>query len=421
MEDKVKFGREYLPISIPAYYSVDTMLPREIESLAGEAELVRMALDNPIGTGRLCDVIDADDKVCILTNDITRLTRSQIYIPILVDELNRCGVSDDRITILFANGMHSGMSEEEMISLITEDIYRRVNVYQHNCKSDEFVLIGTTSYGHEVRVNKIAMDADKLILTGGVLVHHMAGFGGGRKDIIPGCASKETILANHQMVVEPNAQAGVIEGNPVHEDLMEACAFTNPAFMFNVLCDNHGKICDAVAGHWEKAYYQGVEKAKKLYLYPIEHKYDVVIASAGGFPKDIDLRQSKKGFYNASRAVAPGGTVICIAECSEGCSKEMDDPFEEWLDRFRDHESVRNELLREVNMGGLNCYKVRECQRVSRLVLITSLDQKRMADIDVECYPKEELNEIIERILGEYENPSVLYMPHAGLTLPASN
>lgn len=419
MKDKIKYGNEQLEIEIPDSVHVTVMLPKEHEEkTVTEEQIVLDALKHPIGSGPLGDEVKKGDRVCILTNDITRLTRSHIYIPILVNELNNIGIPDEDITILFANGMHSGMSEEQMISLITEDVYRRVKVCQHDCVNSPCELVGTTSYGHEVWANQIAMAAHKLILTGGILVHHMAGFGGGRKDIIPGCARKDTILNNHKMVVDPNAQAGVLEHNPVHLDFMEACAFTKPAFLLNVLCDDHGKIYEAVAGHWRDAYTHGTDMARELYLYPIKERPDVVIASCGGFPKDIDLRQSKKGFYNASRAVKEGGTVICLAECREGCSKEMDDPFEEWLDRFRNLESVKEEIGRNVNMGGLNCYKVREVQSHCRLILITSLDRKRMEQVGVECYPKEELNQVIRTILDGYEAPKVLYMPQAGLTLP---
>ena len=117
-------------------------------------------------------------------------------------------------------------------------------------------------------------------------------------------------------------------------------------------------------------------------------------------------------------AVKKGGVIICLAECPEGCSKEMDDPFEEWLGRYPDKDSVVAELKRKVNMGGLNCYKVRECQAHCRLILITALDQKRMAEVNVECYPKEQLNEVIRTVLAEYDHPKVLYMPQATLTLP---
>lgn len=199
---------------------------------------------------------------------------------------------------------------------------------------------------------------------------------------------------------------------------MEACAFTHPAYLLNVICDDHGMIYQAVAGHWREAYLHGAELAKDFYLYPLPERPDIVIASCGGFPKDIDLRQSKKGFYNASRAVKKGGVIICLAECPGGCSKEMDDPFEEWLGRYPDKDSVVAELKRKVNMGGLNCYKVRECQAHCRLILITALDQKRMAEVNVECYPKEQLNEVIRTVLAEYDHPKVLYMPQAALTLP---
>lgn len=419
MKDQVKYGKELLELEIPDGVDLTVMRPREeAAAVLSEEAVVRAALLHPVGSGHLNQEIRPGDSVCILTNDITRLTRSHIYIPILVEELNRIGVPDQDITLLFANGMHSAMTEEQMVSLITEDIYRRVRVVQHDCVHSPCVLVGTTSYGHDVWANKIALESDKLILTGGILVHHMAGFGGGRKDIIPGCARKDTILQNHQMVVHPNAQAGVLEGNPVHEDFMEACAFTYPAFLLNVICDDHGHIREAVAGHWRDAYLHGVEKAKTRYLYPLKDRPDVVVASCGGFPKDMDLRQSKKGFYNAARAVREGGTVICLAQCTEGCSKEMDDPFEEWLSRFPDLISVKAELERNVNMGGLNCYKVREVQSHCRLILITDLSRDRMARVGVECQPKEALNQVVREVLADYKRPKVLYMPQAGLTLP---
>ena len=309
MKDKVKYGHELLDIEIPEGTDLSILLPKQHPTGVRSEEIVEDALAHPIGARLLAEEIHAGDTVCILTNDITRLTRSHIYIPILVRELNKAGVPDGDITILFANGMHSAMTEEQMCSLITEDIYRRVTVVQHDCEESPCQLVGTTSYGHEVWANKIAMAADKLILTGGILVHHMAGFGGGRKDIIPGCARKDTILSNHKMVIDPNAQAGVLENNPVHLDFMEACAFTHPAYLLNVICDDHGMIYQAVAGHWREAYLHGAELAKDFYLYPIPERPDIVIASCGGFPKDIDLRQSKKGFYNASRAVKKGGVM----------------------------------------------------------------------------------------------------------------
>ena len=128
-------------------------------------------------------------KVCLLVNDITRLTKSDLFVPALVDELNACGIPDSDITVLFANGMHEQMSEADMRRIISDAAYERVNIVQHDCLNAEFVYVGTTTRGTEVRVNKVAYDADFLILTGGIVPHHIAGFGGGRKDIIPGCAN----------------------------------------------------------------------------------------------------------------------------------------------------------------------------------------------------------------------------------------
>ena len=175
-------------------------------------------------------------------NDITRLTKSEVFVPIIIEELNRAGIPDKDITILFANGLHKAMTEGEMQRIIGEEIYGRVNIVQHDGVNGDFTLVGTTSRGNKVYINKVVTDADRVILTGGIILHHLAGYGGGRKNIIPGVAHQETIFFNHRMMVDPRAEAGNIEGNPIHEDVMEACGLVEPDFLFNVILDHQGKL-----------------------------------------------------------------------------------------------------------------------------------------------------------------------------------
>ena len=419
MIQDIKYGGQHVQVEIPDRLSPDVILPRHQKSSElSSAEIIRAALDHPIGADTLKNSVKPGSKVCLLVNDITRLTKSDLFVPALVDELNACGIPDSDITVLFANGMHEQMSEADMRRIISDAAYERVNIVQHDCLNAEFVYVGTTTRGTEVRVNKVAYDADFLILTGGIVPHHIAGFGGGRKDIIPGCAKRETIVNNHKMVIDPRAFAGNIVDNPMHLDLMEACAFVNPSYLFNVILDERGEIYEAVAGHWREAYMEGVRIAKGLYVYPIEKEYDVAIVSCGGAPKDIDLRQSKKGFINSSNAVKQGGTIICFAACPEGVTKEARlDNFSEVLFKHDDIEPIKEIIRNDFTIGALNAFKVRNTQKKARLILITDIPKEEMNTLRIEAYPVSEAQSVIDSVLAE-GNPSVIVIPQAGLTLP---
>lgn len=416
---KLKYNRRKLDINVPEEDVLKVIEPNKyVPEFPTDKEIVLNALHNPIDSPKLEDLFTAGEKVCLMVNDITRLTKSEVFIPILVDELNKTGIKYEDITILYANGLHKEMNEEEMKILVGEDVYNRVNTVQHDGVNAEFEFVGRTTKGNDVYVNKVVMEADKLILTGGIIMHHLAGYGGGRKNIIPGCAKKSTIFYNHRMMVDPKAEAGNTDHNPIHEDLMEACSFVNPDFLFNVILDHEGNIAGAVSGHWRTAHEKGCRIADKLYKVYIDEKADLVIASSGGFPKDIDLRQSKKGYYNAARAVKPGGVIICLAACSEDISREGD-PFESWLEKYSTLEEVREALIKDFDIGGLNAYRTREVQNTARLILITDLDTGRLNEIKMEAYTANKVQEVVDMVRSELGgHPSIIIMPQAGLTLP---
>jgi len=415
----LKYDRVKLEVDLPSEDIISIIEPNEYSpKYSNDKDIVSDALSNPIGTPLLSEIVKRDDKVCLMVNDITRLTKSEIFVPIIIEELNKSGIPDENITILFANGLHKKMDEEEIQFIIGKRIYERIKTAQNDGINGDFDFVGTTSRGNEVYVNKIALEADKLILTGGIIMHHLAGYGGGRKNIIPGCARRDTIFFNHKLMVDPNSEAGNMDNNPLHFDLMEACSFVNPDFIFNVIIDHDGKIAAAVSGDWKEAHQVGCMIADQLYKVNIEEKADIVIASGGGFPKDIDLRQSKKGYYNAARAVKPGGVIISLSACSEGISREGD-PFEYWLEKYETLEEIRDAIIADFDIGGMNAYRTREVQRIARLIMITDLDTDRLNEIKLEAYSPDQLQNVIDMIREEKGgNPSIIVMPQAGLTLP---
>lgn len=415
----LNYDRRILEVDIPSEDIINIIEPNNYKpKFLNEKDIVLNALSNPIDSPLIEELFIKGEEVCIMVNDVTRLTKSEVFIPLLIEELNKVGIRDKDITILFANGLHREMTKEEMITIIGSDIYNRVNITQHNGINADFEFVGRTSLGNDVYVNKIVLEANKLILTGGIIMHHLAGYGGGRKNIIPGCAKQSTIYFNHKLMVDPRVTAGRTEDNPLHKDLMEASEFINPDFLLNVILDHEGKIAGAVAGNWKTAHEEGCKIADELYKVQIEEQADLVIASAGGFPKDIDLRQSKKSYYNAAHAVKPGGVMICFVACAEGISREGD-PFELWLEKYDTFNEVKEALIENFNLGGLNAFRTREIQDNLRLILITDLDTKKLNSLKIEAYPPEQAQKIINKVREELGgNPKIILMPHAGLTLP---
>ena len=287
---------------------------------------------NPIGTPPLRKILHPGERVAVLVNDITRLVYSEVFLPILIDEMNACGIPDRDIFIVFALGLHRQQSAEEQRRIVGEEVARRIALYDHDCRHREnLVALGRTSRGNEVWINRRVYEADRVILTGEIIYHQIAGYSGGRKSLVPGVAGAETTTFNHQLILDPNCRPGILEGNPAHEDLMEACRMFEPDFLLNVVLSPSGGWVRVVAGHYDLAHRAGCETVDQMCRIPIDQPYDMVLASAGGFPLDIDLRQAHKGMENAARALRPGGVLVYFAECREGTGSAA---IEEWVEKF---------------------------------------------------------------------------------------
>ena len=335
-------------------------------------EHIEYALDHPIGAGPLSEAVHPGDKVCIVISDTTRRWQQpSTYLPILVERLNQAGIPDKDILILCATGTHRQQTEKEHISLVGEDLYRRIQFRDHNCDDKEHLTyMGTTSRGTPVWLNSYAMACDKIILTGGVVYHFLAGFGGGRKSIVPGIAGRETINTNHNNALNKGLGSGsnpkacngnMTDSNPFHSDLMECAAFAKPAYLLNVIVDDNYQIVGAFAGDWREAHAAAAKVVEQLDGVPIPRRTPLVIASAGGYPKDINLYQTSKTLSNALAAVAPGGTMILLSQCREGfgdpdCEAQICD-----FDTMEDREKIPARPLLHRRLRGIPlCRELRD-------------------------------------------------------------
>jgi lactate racemase len=322
---KMKLGNGYVDVSVPEENLLG-IIQKEVPPPAPEEEVIQEALALPIGTPRLREIVKPGETVCIVVSDITRAyQRMWIYLPFIVKELNDAGIKDGDIRFLSAIGYHRAHTAEEHAKMLGPDLNRRFKMTDHDCLDKEsLVNLGATSRGTPITINKIAANADRLVLTGCCTYHPWVGWGGGKKSLLPGIAAFESIQNNHPLTMDetgrqrPEVRSGNIKNNPMHLDMLEFGLKVNPSFIFNVIMGHDGKIARAVCGDLVAAHEAGSRIVDDLYAVPINELADITISSQGGYPKDIDVCQTGKGIYHTQEATKPGGTIIILSDCSEG-------------------------------------------------------------------------------------------------------
>jgi lactate racemase len=323
---KMKLGTGYVDVSVPEENFLGMLVNEVPPSRMTEDEVVLDALAHPLGTPQLRDIVKPGNTVCIVISDVTRAwQRMSVYLPHIVKELNDAGIKDKDIRFLSALGYHRKHTPEEHVKLLGPELLKRFQITDHDClDKDNLVRKGTTSRGTPVIINRIAAEADRLVLTGCCTYHPWVGYGGGKKSILPGISSIESIQKNHLMTMDeqgrqrPEVASGNIKDNPIHLDMLEVASIVKPDFMFNVIMGHDGKIARAVCGDCIAAHDVGRNIVDELYEVPIKELADITISSQGGYPKDIDVCQTGKGIYHTQGATKPGGTMIILSDCTEG-------------------------------------------------------------------------------------------------------
>jgi nickel-dependent lactate racemase len=400
------FGEGFLPVEAEA----DWIAPRRVQPVEDEQGAVRAALRRPIGCNPLSEIVRPGERVVILVNDITRLTRTSLMLPPIVETLNARGIPDSSILIVFALGIHRRQTPEERERILGPSLYRRLRSVDHDASdSAGLVELGTTSSGNVVEINRAVWEADRIILTGEIVPHLIAGYSGGRKSVVPGVAGAGTTTCNHKMIFDPRCRAGVLEGNPAHEDLMEACRLVDPDFLVNVVLSPEGKLIRVVAGHWELAHREGCRTVEELTSTRIRHPYDLVIASAGGYPLDIDLRQAHKPLDSAVKALRPGGSILFYAECAGGAGHPL---FEDYVNRYQDHLAMERALRERFVVGGHKAYWVARLGAEYDVHLVSRLDPAFVERCHFHPAAPEDHNEKLRELLAT--RPRTAVIPHAG-------
>lgn len=294
--------------------SIEEYIPED-----GGKALVKKALKNPVGSKSLSELSRRKNNIVIIASDHTRPVPSKIIIPQMLKQIREGNPSAD-ITILVATGCHRATTKQELINKFGEEIVATEKIYIHDCdEKEKLVNIGTLPSGGQCEINKIALDADLVVAEGFIEPHFFAGFSGGRKSVLPGIAGRTTVLANHcsEFIAHENARTGILEGNPIHNDMIWAAKKAKLAFIVNVVLNSKKEPIFAVAGDLEQAHKKGVDFISSLCAVKASEA-DIVISTNGGYPLDQNVYQAVKGMTAAEATVKEGGVIIMLARSDDG-------------------------------------------------------------------------------------------------------
>ena len=377
---------------------------------------IGLALDDPIASPPIDELVSGDDTVLIVVSDATRATASAQVVNLLTRRLVQAGVSPANMAVIFATGIHRPVTEKEKAELLTPFIVQRLRILTHDAYDpSKLRTYGQTESGVTVELNSALEEFSRVILTGGVTFHYFAGFTGGRKSICPGLASARTIEATHMLALDFESggrklgvRTGALDGNAVHEECERVASLVAPAFSINTIVNEEKQAVGLYAGDWRLAHRAACDYYLDHFSVPIPAKRDMVIASSGGFPHDINMIQAHKALDMAALACNDGGTIVLLAECSDGLGRP---DFLKWFDET-DSRALAARLVNGYEVNGQTAWALLTKAERFRVCLVSELppdDVRRMRMVPVRT---------IEEALEPAGNRAGFIMPRGAAVLP---
>ena len=313
------YGKEKLSCALPDSARILTSRLGSYVPEASQEQLIEKAMAAPMGSAPLEELARGKEKVVIICSDHTRPVPSKLILPPMLSAIRR-GNPQAEINLLIATGCHRGTTKEELLDKFGPEICQKEHIVIHDCgQQDMLTEVGTLPSGSKLELNKLAVEADLLLAEGFIEPHFFAGFSGGRKSVLPGIASRTSVLGNHcsEFIAHPRARTGLLEGNPIHEDMLWAAKRAKLRYIVNVVLNEEKQVIHAVAGDPEQAHAAGC--AFLLSLCQAKPKMaDIVITTNGGYPLDQNIYQAVKGMTAAEATVNPGGVIIMLAKSNDG-------------------------------------------------------------------------------------------------------
>ena len=418
-EYRFRYGDGEVVIPLDEGQVLGELHGNHVPAAASIPDTLRAALENPIGLPPLRQWTKPGERVALVISDMSRFwMRQDKVIPPLVDYLrDECGIPEDHVTIIVANGTHDGGDEKELRTLVTDGVYDRVRVVNHDCLAKDLVYLGTTAHDTPVWINAEAAHADRVICLGACTHHVMAGFGGGRKSILPGISGMETICHNHAysldpacLMSNPRIGNGKVMDNPLNDDMCEAAAMVPQLYMVNLVMNAEMQLAEIYAGHYLTSWQKACEAVDRIYRVEVPEKADAIIASCGGFPKDMSLYQGTKTIDNVETGLKPGGTLILLIEARDGGGPAE---YFGWIDdllggtmekRLREHFTVPGYIFL------LNCEQAHRYN----ILMLTSVPQETVAPMGLKAFS--DVDELMKA--AHLEGKSLYVIPNGSTVVP---
>ena len=406
----IRYGRDGVQkVEIPDANYIGTFSPNDVE-IGSPDEIIGRSIDSPIGSESLDKFLEGGKDIVFIVNDGTRPTPTAKVLDALSKRMDL-----RQARYLIATGTHRDMTEEEYNNVFgTHYQELKDRIIAHDAKKSECVYLGDAKSGTPMEVNKIAVDADRLVIITSVEPHYFAGYTGGRKSFLPGVASFRTVEANHKLAMNKEAQSLVLEGNPVHEDMMDALEQIKGKKIFTIqmVLDRHQNIYKVASGDINKAFAQAVEWANKVFVVPIPEKADVVI-SVAPYPMDVDLYQSQKALDNGKWALKEGGRIIMVSKCREGVGHAT---FLTQLSSSKDPKQVLENLKSEYKLGYHKAAKMAEIAVWADIWAVTDLDPELISSANITPFPSVEA--AVKQALADKPDARVMILSDGSVTIP---
>ncbi|HEX3572589.1 MAG TPA: nickel-dependent lactate racemase [Acidobacteriaceae bacterium] len=341
MDVNFAFGKSGIWVALPEGRNYSVVESRSAAPIADVQRALAAALDRPIDCAPLVELAHGKQTAAIAVCDITRPAPNRITLPPLLERLHAAGIDREHVTILIATGLHRGATKAEVETIVGPEVASRYRVENHDAKDlAAHSSLGATQRGTPVYIDTRFAEADLRITLGFIEQHIMAGFSGGRKLVAPGLAAQETIKVLHspKFMREPMATEGSVEGNPLHEELLEIARLAKHDFMLDVTLTKERKISGVFSGNPVVAHAAGVKFMRESSMFPLPEMVDAVITSSAGYPLDLTFYQTAKGITAAQHIVKRGGRILLLGECTEGIGSP------EFAEKLRSFSSEREYL-----------------------------------------------------------------------------
>jgi nickel-dependent lactate racemase len=379
------YGNGKIGLKLPKKNLKGILEPKPHPAVPSITQAVKQALSAPAHSAPLKQLLleRRPKSLLVLLSDHTRLIpHNDLILTVLCEELSEAGVDCRQVRALIATGTHRPPTCEEREAMYGPRVFDEFNLYAHKCDQG-CISLSKLSSGREVEVNQMLLTSDFTLATGKITPHYLAGFSGGRKAVMPGCASRESIARNHSLVTRRSNAPGKLEGNLIHQEMEETAALARIDFLLNAVPTPDEKIAGIVAGHWQQAWQQGVELCRRVWTAQFDGPADCVIASAGGHPLDINLYQIQRVLNNLEPAVKPGGTIVLVGHCTEGLGQEEFAHFLEYHTLKEILDSPPEALTSEAHRAYATALVMEKCE----VVLVSSIEQPKAEALKFKYMP----------------------------------